>query len=67
MRWRLDRLFTAEDFDDAERWDLVYRQQQTPEQRLSALVAIRREIEKVEKGKILSGRLPGTPGSKKNA
>ena len=36
----------AADFDDAERWDLEFWQRLTPQQRLSALVAIRRDVEK---------------------
>ncbi len=39
--------YRAIDFDDAERWDLEFWQQQTPQQRLSALVEIRKDIEKV--------------------
>ena len=35
-------------FKDAENWGLDFWQSQTPEQRLSALVAIRRDIRKVE-------------------
>ncbi len=38
----------ARDFADAERWDLEFWQQQSSEDRLSALVAIRIDIEKVE-------------------
>jgi len=34
----------ARNFEDAERWDLEFWQNQTPEMRLSALVAIRRDI-----------------------
>jgi hypothetical protein len=34
----------AKDFADAERWDLEFWQKQTPEMRLSALVAIRNDI-----------------------
>ncbi len=41
---------------DAEAWDLEFWQQQTPEVRLSALVAIRREIELIEGGR--AGRTP---------
>jgi len=41
----------AKDFDDAEKWDLEFWQQQTPEERLSALVAIRRDVAMVEKAK----------------
>jgi hypothetical protein len=34
-------------YADAEAWDLDYWQSMTPQQRLSALVAIRRDVEKV--------------------
>jgi hypothetical protein len=37
----------ATSFKDAEDWDLDFWQNQTPEERLSALVAIRRDIMKV--------------------
>lgn len=37
----------ASSFADAERWDLEFWQSKTPEERLSALVAIRRDVEKV--------------------
>lgn len=37
----------AESFEDADRWDLEYWQSKTPEERLSALVAIRRDVELV--------------------
>lgn len=37
----------ARSFEEAERWDLEYWQSRTPEERLSALVAIRRDIEAV--------------------
>ena len=37
----------ARDFSDAERWDLDFWQSQTPEARLSALVAIRNDVAKV--------------------
>jgi len=36
----------AHDFEDAETWDLEYWQQKSPEERLSALVALRRDVEK---------------------
>jgi hypothetical protein len=36
---------------DAETWDLEFWQSQSPEDRLSALVAIRRDIEAVERGR----------------
>ena len=38
-------------FDEAERWDLEFWQKQTPEARLSALVAIHRDVAKVAAGK----------------
>jgi len=38
----------AANFDDAEAWDLDFWQNQTPEQRLSALVSIRQDIAKVK-------------------
>jgi hypothetical protein len=36
---------------DAEEWDLDFWQSCTPEERLSALVAIRRDVEAVEAGR----------------
>jgi hypothetical protein len=38
----------ASSFEDAEAWDLDFWQRMTPEERLSALVAIRRDVEIVE-------------------
>jgi hypothetical protein len=38
-------------FDEAERWDLEYWQSLPPASRLSALVAIRRDVEKVNNSK----------------
>jgi hypothetical protein len=35
----------AATFEEAEAWDLEFWQEQTPEERLSALVAIRRDVE----------------------
>lgn len=37
----------AKSFKDAEDWDLDFWQNQTPEERLSALVAIRNDVMKV--------------------
>ena len=37
----------AANFEEAEAWDLDFWQSQSPEQRLSALAAIRRDVEKV--------------------
>ena len=39
---------TARSHDDAEAWDLEFWQRHTPEERLSALVAIHRDVELVE-------------------
>lgn len=41
----------AKNYEDAERWDLDFWQSVTPEERLSALVAIRRDVELVEAGR----------------
>jgi hypothetical protein len=45
----------AKDFADAEQWDLEFWQEQTPEDRLSALVSILQDVEKVEKSKKETG------------
>ena len=49
----------AHDFSDAERWDLDFWQSQTPEARLSALVAIRNDVAKVLAARGTSARIPG--------
>jgi len=41
----------ATSWQDAERWDLEFWQSVSPEERLSALVAIRRDVELVEAGR----------------
>jgi hypothetical protein len=41
----------AHGFEDADQWDLEFWQKQTPEMRLSALVAIHRDIAAVWAGK----------------
>jgi CRISPR/Cas system-associated protein Cas5 (RAMP superfamily) len=41
----------ASNFDDAEQWDLEYWQSKTSQERLSALVDIRNDIEKVERAR----------------
>ena len=41
----------ANSFADAEAWDLEYWQSRTPEERLSALVAIHRDVALVEAAK----------------
>ncbi len=38
----------AASHEEAEAWDLDFWQSQTPQERLSALVAIRRDVELVE-------------------
>jgi len=52
-RLRRERLVAhrASRHADAEAWDLDFWQSQSPEERLSALVAIRRDIEAVESGR----------------
>ena len=49
-RERRARIVThrAHGFEEADDWDLEYWQSQTPEQRLSALMAIRRDVATVE-------------------
>jgi len=42
----------ASSFQDAEKWDLDFWQSQTPEQRLSALIAIRRDVMKVNRARM---------------
>jgi len=46
----------AKNFADAERWDLEFWQSLTPQDRLSALVAIHRDIAKVEEGRSRAAR-----------
>ena len=48
-RERRERLVAhrAASFAEAEAWDLEFWQQRSPEERLSALVAIRRDVELV--------------------
>ena len=41
----------AASFEEAEAWDLEFWQRRTPEERLSALVAIRRDVELVQAGR----------------
>jgi hypothetical protein len=42
----------AANFEEAEAWDLDFWQSQSPEQRLSAFMAIRRDVDKVVKGRL---------------
>jgi predicted RNA-binding Zn ribbon-like protein len=42
----------AANFEEAEAWDLDFWQRQSPEQRLSAFVAIRRDVDKVMKARL---------------
>lgn len=44
--------YRAANFEEAEKWDLDFWQSQTPEQRLSALVSIRRDVAKVEQARL---------------
>ena len=48
----------AANFKDAEEWDLDFWQNQTPEERLSALVALRRDVIKVEQANELTHGSP---------
>ena len=41
----------AKNFGEAEQWDLEYWQSLSPEERLSALVALHQDLEAIEKGK----------------
>lgn len=41
----------AEGFEEAEKWDLDFWQSQSPQERLSALVAIRRDLQKIDNPK----------------
>ncbi|MGD9782170.1 MAG: hypothetical protein AB7V14_08470 [Kiritimatiellia bacterium] len=41
----------AENFGDADHWDLAFWQRKTPQARLAALVAIREDVEKVEQAR----------------
>ena len=45
----------AHSFEEAEEWDLSFWQSRTPEERLSALVSIRRDIEKVNQARRSAG------------
>jgi hypothetical protein len=51
----------AQDFQEAEEWDLQYWQDRTPQERLAALAAIRRDVEKVEAARRAAG-LPDFDG-----
>jgi hypothetical protein len=42
----------AANFEEAEAWDLDFWQSQSPEQRLSAFLAIRRDVDKVMKARL---------------
>jgi hypothetical protein len=45
------RVHRARTHEEAEAWDLEFWQAQTPEARLSALVAIRRDVARVEEAR----------------
>jgi hypothetical protein len=51
--WRRRHLksYRAKDFADAERWDLMFWQSLSPEERLSALVRLRVDVQKVEEAR----------------
>lgn len=46
----------AANFVDAERWNLEFWQSQTPEERLSALVAIHEDVEMVHRARLKDSR-----------
>ena len=48
----------ATSFKNAEEWDLDFWQNQTPEARLSALVAIRKDVMKVTQARKHSDQMP---------
>jgi len=50
-RRRRIKSYRARDFADAERWDLLFWQELSPDERLSALVSLRRDVEKVEEAR----------------
>ena len=41
----------ANSHEEAEQWDLEFWQKQTPQQRLAALEAIKRDVQKVRRGR----------------
>jgi len=45
----------AHSFQEAEEWDLRYWQNRTPQERLAALAAIRRDVEKVKAARRAAG------------
>ena len=48
----------AANFEEAEAWDLDFWQRQSPEQRLSAFMAIRRDVDKVMNGRFAGEKAP---------
>lgn len=48
-------IHVAHSFEEAEDWDLEYWQSKTPQERLSALLAIRRDVEKVRAARCAAG------------
>jgi hypothetical protein len=50
-RKRIITAHRARGFAEADRWDLEFWQRQTPEQRLSALVALRADLAAVTAGR----------------
>jgi hypothetical protein len=45
----------AHSFEEAEDWDLEYWQTKTPQERISALMAIRRDVEKIRETRRAAG------------
>lgn len=58
-RRRVIEVHRAGSFEEAEAWDLEYWQRRTPEERLSALVAIRHEVELVAAARVTATQSDG--------
>lgn len=46
----------ASSFEEAERWDLEFWQRRTPQERLSALAALERDVELAQKARASADR-----------
>ncbi|REJ85548.1 MAG: hypothetical protein DWQ36_02865 [Acidobacteria bacterium] len=55
LRRQLIETHSSTSFEEAELWDLEFWQRRTPQERLSALVALHRDLEKVARAKRFSG------------
>ncbi len=59
-RRRRMEVHRAASFDEAEKWDLEYWQARSPEERLEAFLALRRDVELVLQARARGGD-PGAP------